>query len=264
MPVTVGRCTRPRPSGPPGGPRSAILTGHEESVRTPRPARGAGFPQLAAVLWDLDGTLVDTEPHWMSAELELAAAHHAAWTPADALSAVGRPLSITAELLRSRGVRLGLASVLTFLVDRVGAALAEAVPWQPGVPELLAAVRAAAVPMALVTSSPAVLADPVARAAGVFETVVAREDVTRYKPDPEPYLVAVDRLGVAAADCVVIEDSASGIASALAAGAHVLAVPGLAAPAGVASSASLRLVGVEELQRVQRGEVLHLPQAAGD
>ena len=185
----------------------------------------------AAVLFDLDGTLIDTEPIWMAQEQQLAAAHGGAWTDEQARSCIGYPIPVSAARLRDEGgVDLPVPRIVELLLDGVVAAVADAVPWQPGARELLAALTAAGVPCALVTMSYRRLADAVLAdlPAGTFAVVVAGDEVERGKPDPQPYLLAAQRLGVDVIDCVVIEDSPAGVASGRSAGAAVVAVPHLA------------------------------------
>ncbi len=213
----------------------------------------------AAVLWDMDGTLIDSEPFWIGAERELAAAHGAEWTHEDGLAMVGNPMGMCAAALRSRGVDLTDEEICSFLNSRVAAGVAAGTPWQPGAQELLAALVDAQVPMALVTSSHRELADPFVRSAGVFDISVCGDEVARPKPDPEPYLTAAARLGVDIADCVAFEDSPAGIASAAASGAHVIAIEvmvGIAPRPGVSRVRSLADVTLDDLGRVLRGERL--------
>ncbi|WP_234346678.1 HAD family hydrolase [Cellulomonas timonensis] len=213
----------------------------------------------AAVLWDMDGTLIDSEPFWIGAELELAALHGAEWTHEDGLAMVGNPMTTCAAALRARGVDLSDEEICSFLNSRVAAGVAAGTPWQPGAQELLSALVAAQVPMALVTSSHRELADPFVRSAGVFDISVCGDEVAHPKPDPEPYLTAAARLGVDIADCVAFEDSPAGIASAVASGAHVVAVEvmvGLAPRPGVSRVRSLADVTLDDLARVLRGERL--------
>lgn len=113
---------------------------------------------------------------------------------------------------------------MAWLGDRVAAGLREKQDWRPGARELIRAYRAAGVPQALVTMSYAYIAEPVVEALG-FEAVVTGDSVTNGKPHPEPYLTAAGLLGVQAADCLAIEDSRTGAASANAAGCFVVAVP---------------------------------------
>ena len=185
-------------------------------------------PLPAAVLWDMDGTLVDTEPSWIDAEYALVAEHGGSWSDEHAHALVGSPLLVSAEYIRRHGgVDLPPAVIVEELLDRVVAEVRRAVPWRPGARELLLSLHAAGVPCALVTMSYARLADAVVGAlpAGVFAAVVPGDQVRHGKPHPEPYLTAAQRLGVAPQECVAIEDSPPGVRSAQAAGAAVVAVP---------------------------------------
>ncbi len=178
-----------------------------------------------AVLWDMDGTIVDTEPMWIGGEHALAHEHGAIWTEEDSLSLVGSDLLAAAVYIKHRlDSDLTPEEIVTWLGDRVAAGLREQQDWRPGARELIEAYRAAGVPQALVTMSYAYIAEPVVDALG-FEAVVTGDSVTNGKPHPEPYLAAAEKLGVQAADCLAIEDSRTGAASANAAGCFVVAVP---------------------------------------
>jgi HAD superfamily hydrolase (TIGR01509 family) len=181
----------------------------------------------AAILWDMDGTLVDTEPYWLTAERELVHSYGGAWTHEDGLSLVGSGLWTTAEIFQGRGVELSADEIVHHLTDRVLDQIRIEVPWRPGAVELLAAVRAAGIRTALVTMSIRRMADYVVSAFDfpAFDIVVAGDDVTNPKPHPEPYLHAAGLLEIDIADAVVIEDSATGLASALASGAASIGVP---------------------------------------
>lgn len=179
----------------------------------------------------MDGTLVDTEPYWMVAEQELVTAWGGVWTHDDGLQLVGQGLWESALVFQSRGVALSEQEIIDALTDRVLEQIAEHVPWRPGARELLAEVRAAGIPTALVTMSIRRMADRIASALDVeldgpaFDVVVAGDEVERPKPHPDPYLRAAELLGVDARDCVAVEDSEPGVASAVASGATTLAVP---------------------------------------
>ena len=182
----------------------------------------------AAVLWDMDGTLVDTEPSWIAAEYALVADHGGTWSDEHAHALVGNPLLVSAEYIRRHGrVDLPAEVVVEQLLDAVVADVRRRVPWRPGARELLGALQDAGVPCALVTMSYARLADAVLAPLpdGAFATVVTGDEVRHGKPHPEPYLTAARRLGVAPPGCVAIEDSLTGVASAEAAGCAVVAVP---------------------------------------
>lgn len=180
---------------------------------------------FAAVLWDLDGTVVDTEPLWMAAEHELAEAHGAIWTEEDGLALVGNPLIESGRYIQRRlQSHLSPEEIVDTLVAQLAEALRREIPWRTGARDLIGALDAAGVPQALVTMSYAPIAEPVA-AVLPFGAVVTGDQVTHGKPHPEPYLRAAELLGVDAADCLAVEDSGTGATSANAAGCHVLVVP---------------------------------------
>ncbi len=184
--------------------------------------------ELAAVLWDMDGTLVDTEPLWMAAERRLAADHGKVWTEEDGLELVGSALETAGEIIRTRlELPLTSAQIVERLVDEVVEGLGTGdVEWRPGALELVKALDAEGVPQAMVTMSYTRLADVIARQLP-FAAVVTGDTVTHGKPHPEPYAKAATLLGVEATACVAVEDSTTGATSANAAGCHVLAVPNM-------------------------------------
>jgi HAD superfamily hydrolase (TIGR01509 family) len=198
-------------------------------TRAPRaPGTGDGTSGLAAVLWDMDGTLVDTEPFWIRAETELVAAHGGSWTQDDAHALVGLDLLDSAAYIRRvGGVDMAPAAIVEQMMERVVEQMAAAPPWRPGALDLLAALRDADIPSVLVTMSWRRLVGAVVDLlpAGSFAATVAGDEVERGKPHPAPYLAAADILGVAPAACVAIEDSPTGTRSARAAGCVVLGVP---------------------------------------
>ena len=181
----------------------------------------------AAVLWDLDGTLIDTEPYWIACEHELVASYGGQWTDADAKSVIGFDLLQAAEVIRSRGnVPLRPQEIVDRLLDGVIAKLHQNIPWRPGARELLAALRLRGVPCGLVTMSWKSLTDVIVPQLppGSFQTVITGDMVMNGKPHPEPYRRAAEELHVDPLSCVAIEDSPTGIASAEAAGCVVVAV----------------------------------------
>lgn len=182
----------------------------------------------AAVLWDMDGTIVDTEPYWIAAEFDIVESFGDTWSHEHAKAVVGFDLLDSGEYMRQHGgVRLSAPEIVEMLLDRVVARLQENVPWRPGARELLTAVRDAEIPSALVTMSWRRFADEVVKCLpeGCFSTTVVGDEVTKGKPHPEPYLLAAEKLGVDPRECLAIEDSPTGARSALAAGCWVWGVP---------------------------------------
>ena len=189
---------------------------------------GAPSSSPAAVLWDMDGTLVDTEPYWIDVEYALVEEYGGTWSHEHALNLVGNDLLVSGAYIREHGgVDLEPAEIVDRLLDGVIARIREQVPWRPGAVELLELLNAAGVPCALVTMSYERFVAPVLAALpeGAFATVVTGDAVTVGKPHPEPYLTAAAVLGVDPRACVAIEDSNTGAKSAEAAGCTVLVVP---------------------------------------
>jgi HAD superfamily hydrolase (TIGR01509 family) len=183
---------------------------------------------LAAVLFDMDGLLVDTEPLWFETEIEVMARLGAPWTKQDQAALLGGSMERTVGYLLARATRpTPPEEVERWLTEgMLKRAEAGRVTVLPGVRELLAEVAAAGLPYALVTSSQRPLAEAVLAGSGFrFPVTVCGEDVPATKPDPGPYQLAAKLLDVEPARCVALEDSPNGVASATAAGCRVVAVP---------------------------------------
>jgi HAD superfamily hydrolase (TIGR01509 family) len=185
---------------------------------------------LAAVLFDMDGLLVDTEPLWLETETAVMARLGARWTAGDQEALLGGSMARTVSYLLAKATRPAPRQdverwMIDGMLDRVRAGR---VVVRPGARELVSAVAAAEVPYALVTSSQRSFAAAVLDATGLpFPVTVCGDDVSVTKPAPEPYLLAAKLLDVDPARCVALEDSPNGVASAGAAGCRVVAVPSL-------------------------------------
>jgi HAD superfamily hydrolase (TIGR01509 family) len=192
--------------------------------------------EVGAVIFDLDGVIVDTEPWWHEVRVAWAAARGLAWEEADSRACMGRNSREWSEVMRAR---LDLAdppaeterAIVEALVARYAA---EAVPVVPGAPEAVA--RAAArVPVAIASSAhPAVIRAALAATGlgAVFSAIVSSDDVPAGKPAPDVYLEAVRRLGIDPGRCLVVEDSFNGVVAARAAGMRVVLVPNPSVPPG--------------------------------
>lgn len=191
--------------------------------------RANGSPALQGVLFDMDGTLCDTEPLWMAAESAIATEFGADWSAEDAMSLVGSDLLDAGAAMVAR-MRLPLHphQVVARMVAHVADEVCRLGPsWMPGATELVAECNERGIPVGMATMSYRVIADGVVAAmpVGRFDAVVTGDQVANGKPAPDAYLRAAELLAVDPAGCVAIEDSPSGAASAEAAGCLVLVVP---------------------------------------
>jgi HAD superfamily hydrolase (TIGR01509 family) len=197
-------------------------------------------PSLSAVLWDMDGTLVDTEPYWMAAETPLVERFGGTWSHEQALALVGLGLEDSARIFQNAGVRMSVDAIIDHLTDDVMRQLGETgVPFRPGARELLASLRAAGIKTGLVTMSMRRMARTVVDLIDfeAFDVVIAGDDSTRPKPFPDPYLQACEALGVTPDEVVAIEDSPNGLRSAVASGAATIGVPLMVSIAGAGAHA---------------------------
>src|SRR6478735_10936087 len=154
------------------------------------PDMSEGSATPAAVLWDMDGTLVDTEPYWIACEYELVAEHGGTWNQEHAHAIVGMDLRDAAAYISEHGsVDLPIDDIVNRLLDGVILRVRERVPWRPGARELLAGLQHAGVPTAMVTMSWRRFAEAVVEAlpSDSFDVIVAGDEVAMGKPHPEPY-----------------------------------------------------------------------------
>lgn len=202
---------------------------------------------MKAILWDMDGTLVDTEPRWGEATYAMTAEMGRELTPEVREKTIGGIAENTVRICADHaGLVLDDAGVRTW-VDRLYMIVSDLfladLPLRPGIPELLRD-GAATVPMMVVTNTYRTLTDRALSIIGAdfFTGSICGDEVTVGKPGPEPYRTACDRLGLAPDDCLVVEDSTNGMRSAVAAGCRVLGVPasGTPVPHGAVGLGKLR------------------------
>lgn len=182
---------------------------------------------LQAIIWDFDGTLVNSEPYWHGEEKRLVAEHGGSWTDEDAFRMVGQHVRIAAQHL---AVAMGRPddgdAVMTELISRVARRISDRMPYMPGALELVEEASARGIRQCIVTASNLDILDAArAQLPPAFEFIITADDVTHPKPNPEAYELALRRLDLPATQCVILEDSISGSAAGLAAGGFVVGVP---------------------------------------
>lgn len=214
-----------------------------------------------ALLLDMDGLLVDSEPLWFRVERALCRDRGGDWTAAHAAECVGRGIAHTLETMRATlGLDIEVERDAVEIVERFIAHAAELSP-KPGARELMAEALDAGIPMALASSSPLRLIDAVIDGLDLrrcFAAVVSGEAVARPKPAPDIFQLAASRLGCDASRCAVLEDSVAGVLAGRAAGAFVIAVPEAPPAPGRYAAADAVVVDLFEA----RG-LLDLPRARG-
>lgn len=241
------------PAAPPYGVVRRIFPTTKESSVTHTPTHS-----LQAVLFDMDGTLVDTEESWWQTVEGVAAGMGHELGDADVTEVLGRDVEHTAEhLARTTGTATPVAELARVLHREFAARVAARAVPLPGALELLDELARHRIPIALVTASPRDVVEIVLDVLGRerFAVCLTADDTARTKPAPDPYLAATRALGVEPAACVAVEDTPTGVASAEAAGCRVLAVPSLApiAPgAGRTVLRSLEQAGVTLLHELVR------------
>jgi len=184
---------------------------------------------LHAVFFDMDGTLVDTEPYWWACERELMGEFGYAWSEADQQHCLGGPLTRVGAYMQRAAKTETAEYFAEQLILRVERAFEGGLNFMPGAYDLMASLFEAQIPLALVSASPRVLVDATLNSLtkNFFAVSISSNDVVENKPHPEPYLKAASTLGVDITRSIVLEDSLTGITSAQASGAMVVAIPHL-------------------------------------
>ncbi|MFF9674178.1 HAD family hydrolase [Streptomyces eurythermus] len=193
--------------------------------------RTAEGSALQAVLLDMDGTLVDSEGFWWDVEVEVFASLGHTLDETWRHVVVGGPMARSAGfLIEATGADIGLPELTVLLNEGFESRIDSGLPLMPGAARLLAELHAQEIPTALVSASHRRIIDRVLSVLGpqYFTLSIAGDEVSRTKPFPDPYLLAAAGLGADPARCAVIEDTATGVAAAEAAGCRVVAVPSVA------------------------------------
>ncbi len=211
-----------------------------------------------AVLFDMDGTLIDSEHLWLQAEHLVMAELGGSWSEADQRECLGGPLERVIEYMLAKvDTDMSFVDAMELLLSTMENLLRSTpLQWQPGARSLLDETLSLGIPTALVTASWRRLIDAVEWAIDhdlgrrAFTLTIGGDEVVKTKPHPEPYQEAARRLGFDPTDCLALEDSPTGTASAVAAGCKVIAIPHIAvieAKVGLVQIASLEGMKINAL-----------------
>ena len=203
----------------------------------------------------MDGTLIDSEPYWIAEEFALVESFGGTWSLEHSEKLVGANLlDSAAYILEHTPVDLEPVDLINRLQSGVIGRLRHELPWRPGARELLSALGTTGVPWAMVTMSWRPIVDArLENLPGAFDVAISGDEVSKGKPDPEPYLVGAQALGVPIEHCIALEDSPTGVASAYASGARTIAIPHVVAVEprpGLAFAQSLRDLTPADLVRL--------------
>ncbi|CAB4574121.1 unannotated protein [freshwater metagenome] len=185
---------------------------------------------MSAILFDMDGTLVDSEPLWLEAEREVMESVGSSWSAQDQLSCLGGPRERTEKIMQEKSNNV---KPYGFFGDQLDILMLKKLEKQlqivPNAIDLINECRSFGLKIALVTASGATLMKTVLThfPTDFFDIAISADDVAKSKPNPEPYLLAADRLDVRIEDCLVVEDSITGVTAGLNSGAQVIGIPHL-------------------------------------
>ena len=185
---------------------------------------------MSAILFDMDGTLIDSEPLWFAAEVEVMAELGAIWEPSDQINCLGGPMERTERYMQARTGNIKpfgyFSERLDFVMEQK---LANELEFMPNALELIADCLESGIPLALVTASTGRQMRAVLTKfpSNTFKATISRDDVEKSKPFPDPYLLAAKTIGVDISKCLVFEDSLTGVESGLRSGAQVIGIPHL-------------------------------------
>ena len=183
-----------------------------------------------AVFFDMDGLLVDSEPEWLLSEIEVTAPYGYTWLPEDQVACLGGPLTRVGQYMFDKcGQQQSPEYFTQTLIDTQVARMRGNTPTMPGAISLLKELQSNGVKTALVSASPRIIVDAVLDNLGhdLFPFSISSDDVTNTKPNPECYVKAAQICGVEISNCLVFEDSLTGMNAAIASGAFLIGVPHL-------------------------------------
>ena len=185
---------------------------------------------MSAILFDMDGTLIDSEPLWLKTEIEVMAEVGCHWDEQDQINCLGGPAERTERYMQERSQNIKpYGYFINRLHEVMRARITNELDLIPNALSLLKECKDAGIKTALVTASSRDLMTIVLKRfpPGTFDVVVSGDDVEKSKPDPAPYLLAAKQLSVDILKCLVLEDSLTGVQSGLSSGAKVIGIPHL-------------------------------------
>jgi HAD superfamily hydrolase (TIGR01509 family) len=209
-----------------------------------------------AVFFDMDGLMVDSEPEWLQSEIEVTAAFGYSWLEEDQVACLGGPLTKVGQYMFDKcGQKQSPEFFTQTLIDTQVARMRGNTPTMPGAIELVRELQLHGVKTALVSASPRNIVDAVLDNLGhdLFPFSISSDDVAVTKPDPECYLKAASMSGSKISNCLVFEDSITGMTAAKASGAYLIAVPHLVS---VAESERVRVI--KSLEQLSYSQLSHL------
>jgi HAD superfamily hydrolase (TIGR01509 family) len=193
-----------------------------------------------AVFFDMDGLVVDSEPEWFQSEIEVTAPFGYTWLVQDQVECLGGPLSKVGQYMFDKcGQQQSPQFFTQTLIDTQVARMRGNTPTMPGALELVKELQSHGIKTALVSASPRNIVDAVLDNLGhsLFPFSISADDVKRTKPDPECYIKAASMSGSEVRNCLIFEDSLTGMNAAIASDAYLIGVP--------------HLVSIEESERVR-------------
>ena len=209
-----------------------------------------------AVFFDMDGLMVDSEPEWFQSEVEVTSPFGYTWLEVDQIACLGGPLSKVGQYMFDKCGRQRSPEYFTqALIDTQVARMRGNTPTMPGAMELVRELQSHGIKTALVSASPRNIVDAVLDNVGhdIFPFSISADDVKRTKPDPEGYLKAASMSGSEITNCLIFEDSLTGMNAAIASGAYLIGVPHL-----VTIEESERVRVIKSLEQISYAKLMEL------
>ena len=209
-----------------------------------------------AVFFDMDGLMVDSEPEWFQSEVEVTSPFGYTWLEVDQIACLGGPLSKVGQYMFEKcGQQRSPEYFTQALIDTQVARMRGNTPTMPGAMELVRELQSYGIKTALVSASPRNIVDAVLDNVGhdLFPFSISADDVKKTKPDPEGYLKAASMSGSEITNCLVFEDSLTGMNAAIASGAYLIGVPHL-----VTIEESERVRVIKSLEQISYAKLIEL------